>query len=83
MRARTTSNNRIYAGHGATFATATRICDEPASPVPHRTIADRVPVVEVMTRDVTCGRPDLSIEAVVRIITDHRIGCLPIVDEHG
>jgi len=43
----------------------------------------KVPVVEVMTRKVATIGPDASVtEAMSRLMTA-KIGCLPVVDEHG
>jgi CBS domain-containing protein len=81
VTARNTSQSRIYAGSGRAFETASRSWDEAQPPPRDRTIADRVPVAEIMTRDVTCGRPDLCLEALSRLMTENRIGCIPIVDE--
>jgi CBS domain-containing protein len=83
VRARNTSQSRIYAGSGSAFSTASRAWDDAQPPPRYRTIADRVLVAEIMTRDVTCGRPDLCLEALARLMTDDRIGCIPIVDERG
>lgn len=83
MRTRTTSQNHIYTGRGTTFHAEGHVHDDP-EPVPREhTSADRVPITEIMTRDVICGRPDLQVEAIVELLTDNHIGCLPIVDERG
>jgi CBS domain-containing membrane protein len=43
----------------------------------------KVPVIEVMTRNVTTVDPDASVsEAMSRLIAA-KIGCLPVVDESG
>src|SRR2546423_4509235 len=47
------------------------------------TLADRIPVSEIMTTDVVCARPDLGVSAVTKLLVDHHIGCVPIVDERG
>ena len=47
------------------------------------TLADRIPVSEIMTRDVVCARPDLGVPALTQLLVDHHIGCVPIVDERG
>ncbi|HEU0035794.1 MAG TPA: CBS domain-containing protein [Kofleriaceae bacterium] len=46
-----------------------------------RTIADRVPLRDIMTPDVICVRPDLDIHNVVSLVVKHHLGCLPVVDE--
>jgi CBS domain-containing protein len=48
-----------------------------------RTVADSIPVTEIMARDVVCARPDLAIQALTRLLVQHHIGCVPIVDDAG
>lgn len=45
------------------------------------TIADGIPVTEIMTPDPVCARADTPIEVIVRLMIDRHIGCVPIVDE--
>jgi CBS domain-containing protein len=47
------------------------------------TIADLVPVTQIMAREVTCAHRDLAAPAVVDLIVRNRIGCIPVVDELG
>ncbi len=47
------------------------------------TIADRVPISEIMARDVVCARPELGIHALTELLVTKHIGCIPIVDERG
>ena len=46
-----------------------------------RTIADQVPVTEIMARDPVCSTPDVAVTRLAQIMTEHHIGCVPIVDE--
>jgi CBS domain-containing protein len=46
-------------------------------------VADRTPLSEVMTGDVLCVRPGVSIEAVAELLTEHGITGVPVVDEAG
>src|SRR6188768_1394635 len=39
-----------------------------------------VPLHQIMTADVVCARPELAIGAVVALMIEHRIGCIPVVD---
>jgi CBS domain-containing protein len=48
---------------------------------PQRTIADRVPLSEVMSSDLVCARPDLEIATVVSLMVRHHVGCVPVVDD--
>jgi CBS domain-containing protein len=40
------------------------------------TIADQIPLSQIMTRDVICARPELEIGAVVALMIHHHVGCL-------
>lgn len=45
------------------------------------TIADRVLLGDIMSRELICAKPDLEIATVVRLIVQHRVGCIPVVDD--
>jgi CBS domain-containing protein len=47
----------------------------------HAPVADRVSIRAIMSRDLLCVRPDLDISSVVGLMIEHRLGCLPVVDE--
>jgi len=73
---------RVYAAGGE--LEATRSWPFEARPVPRSpTLADRIPVSDIMTKDVVCARPDLGVSALVQLMLEHHIGCIPIVDERG
>lgn len=61
------------------FATA----EDADKPVRVPTIADLVPISDVMKRDVTCAARDLHALALVKLMVENRIGCLPVIDEAG
>jgi len=48
-----------------------------------RTNADDVLVTEIMSRHVVCALPDLPLPTLVEVIARERLGCVPVVDEHG
>lgn len=48
-----------------------------------QTIADLVPIADIMKRDVTCAARDLRAPALVQLMVENRIGCMPVVDEAG
>lgn len=54
--------------------------DEPPQ-VP--SIADLVPVTDIMTRGIVCARRELPAEAVVELVLQHRLGCLPVIEDPG
>src|SRR5687767_3284453 len=45
--------------------------------------ADRTPISAVMSHDVLCVSNDVSIEALMAIFLERRIGALPVVDDDG
>ena len=47
------------------------------------TIADMVPLTEIMSRDMTCVRRDLDAERVAELMVLNHIGCVPVVEEPG
>ncbi|HTR50376.1 MAG TPA: CBS domain-containing protein [Kofleriaceae bacterium] len=46
-------------------------------------IADRVPLTEIMSRNLTCARRDLDADTVAELMIANRIGCVPVVEEPG
>ncbi len=73
---------RVYTANGELETTRSRPYDRgDVAKVP--TIADRIPVTEIMTRDVVCARPELGVGAVTELLVNNHIGCIPIVDERG
>jgi CBS domain-containing membrane protein len=48
---------------------------------PHRTGADQVPLLEIMSRELVCASPELELSEVVSLMASRRIGCLPVVDD--
>jgi CBS domain-containing protein len=73
---------RIYTGAGELQSTRTRPF-EPATVPRTPTIADRVPVTAIMTRDIVCARSALSVGALKELLIKNHIGCVPIVDDRG
>ncbi len=73
----------VYGRHGARIerrlSCAAR--DPELSQVP--TIADLVPVTQIMTREVTCAHRDLPAVKVVELVVRNRIGCVPVVEAPG
>jgi CBS domain-containing protein len=79
-----TTQVRVYDGHGDVMRSLAP-CEHPADPCPpsEPTIADRVPIAEIMTRDLVCARDDLPAVELVRLMLRCHIGCVPVVNEHG
>jgi CBS domain-containing protein len=73
---------RIYTGAGELQSTRTRPF-EATTVVRTPTVADRVPVTAIMTRDIVCARSDLSVGALKELLLRNHIGCIPIVDDRG
>jgi CBS domain-containing protein len=47
------------------------------------TIADVVPLTEIMSRDLTCVHRAVDAERVAELMVHHHVGCLPVVEEPG
>jgi CBS domain-containing protein len=45
--------------------------------------ADRTPIADVMSRRVCCVRPDVTIEAVTKLLLENGFSGAPVVDEEG
>jgi CBS domain-containing protein len=73
----------IYRGRGnhSVLVPVYEFDDASASPVP--TIADRVPVSQIMSREVICAREDLEVAALMDLMVRRHIGCVPVIDERG
>jgi len=66
------------------------VIERPAEPIaerarvhrgPTRITADQVPVTDIMTRQVVCAFPDLGLGALLEVMIQERLGCMPVVDE--
>ena len=77
------SVQRIYRRHGDQTEQKLRCSDPDPEVVRAPTIADLVPVTQVMTRQITCARRDLDAEQLVELMVRQRIGCVPVVEEPG
>ena len=73
---------RVYAADGHLQSTRTHQVARRALPRT-RTIADTIPVTEIMAHDVVCARTDLNIAALTELLVRNHIGCIPIVDERA
>jgi CBS domain-containing protein len=73
----------IYRGRGshAVRVPVYELDDAGVSPVP--TIADRVPVSQIMSREVICAREDLEVVALMDLMVRRHIGCVPVINERG
>lgn len=73
---------RVYGNSGELEATRSRPFE--AHPIPRApTIADRILIGQIMSREVVCGRPDLTVPALTALLIENHIGCVPIVDQDG
>ena len=73
---------RIFTGAGELQSTRTRPLERPPCRVRRRSpIA--IPITAIMTRDIVCARPELSLPALKNLLVQNHIGCVPIVDDRG
>jgi CBS-domain-containing membrane protein len=70
----------IYRGHGE-IAAHDLPSDPLREPVRRPSRADDVELSEIMVRDLVCARSDLEIEAVIGLMIDNHLGCIPVVDD--
>jgi CBS domain-containing protein len=79
------TTQRVYDGHGSLRLRDLGACGHEAPLVPRRaaTIADSVPITTVMSPTLVCAYPDLPLVALIRLMVDQHIGCVPIVDHQG
>lgn len=47
------------------------------------TIADVISVTDIMTRDVVTVRPELPVDRLLELVIESRLGCVPVVGDHG
>jgi CBS domain-containing protein len=72
----------VHRRHGTTDQTMSCAVQTPdAVHVP--TIADLVPVTQIMTREITCAHRELEVDQLVDLVVRNRIGCVPIVEAPG
>jgi CBS domain-containing protein len=70
----------VYRGHGEPIALSFEVDrPEPVAKLP--TVADRIALRAITSRDVICAHGDLALAAMLRLMVEHRIGCLPVVDD--
>jgi CBS-domain-containing membrane protein len=74
---------RIYRGPGTQVEQPLSCADPDPGLARVPTIADQVPVTQIMSREVTCARRDLEATFLVDLMVRNRIGCVPIVEEPG
>lgn len=73
----------IYRHQGALIDRALSCEAADTSPVRVATVAGQIPVTQIMTRQLTCARRDLTAEQLVELVVHHRIGCVPVVEDPG
>jgi CBS domain-containing protein len=44
-----------------------------------QTVADRVPISQIMTPHVVCAAPDLPLDDLIALMVRERLGCVPTV----
>ena len=74
---------RVYQGKGTETERELYCADPDPDLTRVPTIADLVPVTQVMSREVTCARRDLDVTHLVELMVRNRIGCVPVVEEPG
>jgi CBS domain-containing protein len=73
----------VYGGHGVAREQRVERANRDREDLYQPPIADRTTLGSIMTRDLICAREDLEIATVVSLVIERRVGCIPVVDEHG
>jgi CBS domain-containing protein len=81
----TDSTCTVYGADGALRSWSTPLDSRRwlRAPPPRSTIAADVPIADIMTTRVICARIDVRLDTLVRLLVEHHIGCIPIVDDRG
>jgi CBS domain-containing protein len=74
---------QVYARRGDLHEQEIPPYDEGAVPAPEATIADRVPITQVMTRAPICAHANLRIDTLAQLMIEKHVGCVPVIDERG
>lgn len=74
---------RIYGPGGVVSRPPEPITVGPRRRPGTRTRAGEVPVTEIMTRHVVCAFPDLAFGALLEVMLQERLGCVPVIDEQA
>lgn len=70
----------VYAGHGEAQISSMTLDPHPRVEA-GLTAADAVPLADIMSRELVCARPNLEISVVIGLMAQHRVGCIPVVDD--
>jgi CBS-domain-containing membrane protein len=74
------SSNRVFLRDGSHVQRVIRSEEDSGGCARVPTIADLVPVVDVMTRNVTCTARDLRVDTLAQLMVRNHIGCVPVID---
>lgn len=77
------SVQHIHGTRGVQIERAMHCAERDREPVRVPTIADAVPLTDIMSRDMICVRRDVEAERVAELMVLEHVGCLPVVDEPG
>jgi CBS domain-containing protein len=73
----------VHGGRGRESTQRLQCAERERDPAKVPTIADLVPLTEIMSRDVTCAQRDLDAKQVARLMLRAHIGCIPVLDALG
>jgi CBS domain-containing protein len=77
------STQRIYRDHSSHVKRALDCAASDLELPKVASIADAIPVTDIMTRDIACARRDMTADAVVDLVIRERLGCVPVIEEPG
>lgn len=73
----------IHGNRGAEIKRAMQCADISCEVPSVQTIADLVPLTEIMSREITCAHRELGADRVAELIVFNHVGCVPVVEEPG
>ena len=82
MTTATKRSLRLHGPHGIVEPAAEKVAERGRGRRV-RTIANKVPITAIMSRNVVCALPDLGVDKLLELMVEERLGCVPVVDEHG
>lgn len=71
----------IFRGRGEAVVQTVDLAEDRELPIGRMGVAARTPIRRIMSRDLICARADLAIGAVIELMVERHIGCIPVVDE--
>ena len=80
MPSRSVGNCIVYGRHGDAVVHSFAVVEPRDRIDPDRPAAE-TPIATIMNRSILCVRPDVDLASIVRLMIEHHVGCIPVIDE--